>query len=256
MKTTDSDQKRIGAREEPHRLDAHPEPKRLEGHPEAGCLPPHKETSPKAAAAATEQTAGLPVEPTSDIQEARGVFGNAARVALGILAAIIVAAILLWRPGMYDHEPQTAMATPTMTTHQGYRQALASDGTRQIPVGMEVTESEVEEIVNSVAAGQKPAMVVVYLFNTDSSNIPETATLTSMADAANKTGKTVVIKAYTDETGRPEYNQQLSERRAKAVGEYMKAHGVAPNKINAKGYGPTHVYADNSLDRRAEVSLK
>lgn len=255
MKTTDSDQKRIGAREEPHRLDAHPEPKRLEGHPEAGCLPPHKETSPKAAAAA-ERTTVIPAEPTSDIQEARGVFGNAARVALGILAALIVAAILLWRPGMYDHEPQTAMATPTMTTHQGYRQALASDGTRQIPVGMEVTESEVEEIVNSVAAGQKPAMVVVYLFNTDSSNIPETATLTSMADAANKTGKTVVIKAYTDETGRPEYNRQLSERRAKAVGEYMKAHGVAPNKINAKGYGPTHVYADNSLDRRAEVSLK
>ena len=89
--------------------------------------------------------------------------------------------------------------------------------------------------------------MVIYLFNTDSSSIPETSSLTAVARAAHETGKTVVIKAY---------NRRLSERRAKSVSDYMVAHGVPSSHIKAKGYGPTHAYANNAQDRRAEITLK
>ncbi|MDE5692637.1 MAG: OmpA family protein [Duncaniella sp.] len=112
------------------------------------------------------------------------------------------------------------------------------------------------QLATTVAGTIQPDAVVIYLFNTDSSAIPENSSLTAVAQAAHKTGKTVVVKAYTDETGRAAYNQRLSERRAKSVGDYMVAHGVPASHVKAKGYGPTHAFANNSQDRRAEITLE
>ncbi len=257
MKTEDSNPKRDGEHQETHRLDAHPEQHLIEGHPEQEYLPPYNEPTAKAAADGIEG-AKVTEEPvdvasTADVQEARGVFGNAARVALGIIAALVVCAILFWRPGT----PQDVPAVASSDINSG---AVATMPAGAIPTYTAVavpTSDPGTPIANQASAGVvKPNAVVVYLFNTDSSGIPETDALTALANAANQTGKTVVIKAYTDETGRPAYNQRLSERRAKAVSDYMASHGVPAKQISAKGYGPTHAFATNALDRRAEVSLK
>lgn len=257
MKTEDSNPKRAGEHQDTHRLNAHPEPQLIEGHPTPECLPPHTEETPKAATAAGMAGAKAAAEPiaaaapTSDVQEARGIFGNAARVALGILAALVVCAILFWRPGVGDDRPMVASNADVATgaaVMPSYTAVAIPTSDPQTPVA--------NRAMAAANGAAQPGTVVVYLFNTDSSGIPETEALTAIANAANQTGKTVVIKAYTDETGRVAYNQRLSERRAKAVGDYMASHGVPASKISAKGYGPTHAYANNTLDRRAEVSLR
>lgn len=256
MKTEDSNPKRAGEHQDTHRLNAHPEPQLIEGHPTPECLPPHNEEAPKAAAAGmagASATAKPMAEaaPTSDAQEASGIFGNAARVALGILAALVVCAILFWRPGVSDNRPMTA-SNADITTGAAVMPSYTA-------VAIPTTDPQTPVAHRAMTAANgtvQPGTVVVYLFNTDSSGIPETEALTAIANVANQTGKTVVIKAYTDETGRAAYNQRLSERRAKAVSDYMANHGVPASKISAKGYGPTHAYASNALDRRAEVSLR
>lgn len=252
MKANDTDPKRIGARKEPQRLNAHPEPNLIEGHPAPECLPPHDESIPAAAAAGTGAgtTAATTDGPTytSDAQEARGVFGNAARVALGILAALVVCAILFWKPGVPDTRHLATAGQP---------EAESVEAIYAVPQYTAVAVPSTDEAYAPSGSGRVGAStVVVYLFNTDKSSIPETSALTALAEAANRTGKTVMIKAYTDETGPAAYNQRLSERRAKAVGDYMADHGVAASKIKAKGYGPTHAFADMAHDRRAEVSLR
>ena len=65
----------------------------------------------------------------------------------------------------------------------------------------------------------------------------------------------VVVTAYTDETGSASYNQRLSEERARAIGDYLVAHGVARSHIKTQGCGPTHAFANNAQDRRAEVRI-
>ncbi len=57
----------------------------------------------------------------------------------------------------------------------------------------------------------------------------------------------VRIEGHTDTSGPEQYNQKLSERRAKAVKDYlMKNYGISSDRIDTVGYGETRPRADNS----------
>ncbi|MDE6122065.1 MAG: OmpA family protein, partial [Duncaniella dubosii] len=96
---------------------------------------------------------------------------------------------------------------------------------------------------------------VVYLFPLDGSEIPDDATLNDLAKKVAASGAYVSVVAYTDESGNAEYNQRLSERRAKRVGEYLIAHGVPSDHVRTKGMGQTHAYPSAAQDRRAEIHV-
>ncbi len=57
---------------------------------------------------------------------------------------------------------------------------------------------------------------------------------------------TFLIEGHTDALGGEEFNQQLSERRARSVKDYLVSKGVAEHRIEIKGYGETRPIADNS----------
>lgn len=50
---------------------------------------------------------------------------------------------------------------------------------------------------------------------------------------------TIEIGAHCDYKGTAAYNQRLSEARAASVVTYLTAHGVAPERLTARGYGKT-----------------
>ena len=60
------------------------------------------------------------------------------------------------------------------------------------------------------------------------------------------TGMTGVIEGHTDSNGSAEYNQDLSERRAKTVRDYLVNKGVAPTRLTAEGLGELQPIADNT----------
>ena len=63
----------------------------------------------------------------------------------------------------------------------------------------------------------------------------------------------ILIEGHTDDVGEAAYNQTLSEKRAVAVGNYLKAAGVAPSRLTIKWYGETQPKVENSSDaNRAE----
>ena len=74
--------------------------------------------------------------------------------------------------------------------------------------------------------------------------------------------RTIEIGAHTDTDGSPVYNQDLSERRAKAVIEYLVREGVAGTNLKAVGYGDTKPVAPNDTpankqkNRRVEFTVK
>ena len=77
--------------------------------------------------------------------------------------------------------------------------------------------------------------------------------------AADKALK-LEIQGHTDNVGNDAYNQTLSEARAKAVATWLTQHGVAADRLTAKGYGKTKPVADNGSDegraknRRVEIA--
>ncbi len=69
----------------------------------------------------------------------------------------------------------------------------------------------------------------------------------------------VSVQGYTDNVGSESYNLKLSVRRAEAVFRYLVNHGVAPDRMEVTGYGPSQPVADNDTEsgraqnRRVEV---
>ena len=70
---------------------------------------------------------------------------------------------------------------------------------------------------------------------------------------------TAEAQGHTDSTASAEYNQKLSEARARAVRDYFIKQGIAPERIRAQGFGETRSMASNdtaegrALNRRVEL---
>jgi len=63
----------------------------------------------------------------------------------------------------------------------------------------------------------------------------------------------IELRGHTDSEGADSYNLKLSEARAQAVRTWLVNKGIAPKRLQAKGYGETIPVADNSTsDGRAQ----
>ncbi len=79
-------------------------------------------------------------------------------------------------------------------------------------------------------------------------------TLNQIADELNQSPETKLeVVGHADSTGSETYNQDLSERRAQAVADYLIGRGVAADRFSASGRGETEPVASNATrDGRAQ----
>ena len=81
------------------------------------------------------------------------------------------------------------------------------------------------------------------------------------ADLQGKKGYVLDIQGYTDATGSDKRNIALSDRRARAVYQYLAEHGIPLFRMNLLGFGEGQPVADNGTvegraeNRRVEVRL-
>ncbi len=72
-------------------------------------------------------------------------------------------------------------------------------------------------------------------------------------------GMRLEIAGYTDNIGDSKRNQQLSQKRAQAVMDYLVKQGVPADQLSAKGFGEADPIADNTTpegrakNRRVEL---
>lgn len=72
----------------------------------------------------------------------------------------------------------------------------------------------------------------------------------------------ILVTGHTDNTGSEKYNQDLSERRAKAVKNYLILKGISAGRITSMGFGETMPVASNATpegrrkNRRVEIEIK
>jgi outer membrane protein OmpA-like peptidoglycan-associated protein len=71
----------------------------------------------------------------------------------------------------------------------------------------------------------------------------------------------IQVFGHTDDVGSPEYNQRLSERRARAVRDYLVEAGVDPGIISTQGFGKSAPLVEGSdeearqRNRRVELAV-
>jgi outer membrane protein OmpA-like peptidoglycan-associated protein len=103
------------------------------------------------------------------------------------------------------------------------------------------------------------------LFDVDSAIIERDhrSTLDEVADVLLEYPKTaVVVQGHTDSTGSEEHNQELSERRARAVANHLARQGVDDRRLSELGFGEGYPVASNRTEsgrqtnRRVEILLK
>lgn len=87
--------------------------------------------------------------------------------------------------------------------------------------------------------------------------------LDKLGEVILKYNRTVVhVVGHTDSVGSDAYNQDLSERRARSVGDYLTGRGVPYDRLRTEGRGEREPRATNAteagrqLNRRVEIFVK
>lgn len=72
----------------------------------------------------------------------------------------------------------------------------------------------------------------------------------------------IVVEGHTDSQGAAAYNQDLSQRRAQSVRDYLVSRGIAADRVTSQGFGPTRSIAENTSaegranNRRVEIVVQ
>jgi outer membrane protein OmpA-like peptidoglycan-associated protein len=118
--------------------------------------------------------------------------------------------------------------------------------------------------VERVGEGIQVTFASGLMFDFDSDVVkPEArANLRELAASFHKYPDTdLVIIGHTDQVGTIDYNQALSERRARSAAAYLVGQGVSGARIDARGLGETEPVASNDTEagraanRRVEVAI-
>ena len=163
-------------------------------------------------------------------------------------------------------------SAPDWRVYTGINWVLGPLFAKPKEVIVRVDQAELDEVIDDMSdpfAGKPQAsetfMAKDVLFEFDSDELAPQflASLKRLADYLKRpTGyKLMIIEGHTDSVGSAEYNQNLSERRAVSVRKALLSFGLAPAKVQARGYGESRPIADNgnfqgrAQNRRVEFKL-
>lgn len=115
-------------------------------------------------------------------------------------------------------------------------------GEIQVPKGIQAVRS------SDTSCERRVSVVADALFDFDKSDLRPDAveTLAALGPEIARAGQhPVVVEGHTDAIGTDAYNQPLSERRARAVRDWLARQGIIPATSPIKGYGKLRPVAPN-----------
>jgi outer membrane protein OmpA-like peptidoglycan-associated protein len=202
-------------------------------------------------------------------------------IPLAILGALLLAWLVI-RSMSTPRETVTTAAptvrnvptTPATTVRETGQAAWASLGEMisiRLPDGSEITAPAqgvearlVNALNNNTATGENTWFDFDrLLFDTNSATLqPASQAQLSNVAAILKAYPQIKMRigGYTDNTGDPAANLQLSQQRADNVAAGLTRLGVDPSRLSAKGYGEENPVADNTTDegrqKNRRISLR
>jgi outer membrane protein OmpA-like peptidoglycan-associated protein len=143
-----------------------------------------------------------------------------------------------------------------------YMDRQKKDLEKNLAQEIKVHQARVDEMPNNVL---RVTMTGDTSFNTNSIDIKPGfhSTLDKIADVVVRYGKTTLtVAGHTDDVGSAQYNQGLSERRARAVAQYFESKKVNPVRLAVVGKGESMPITSNATEsgraenRRVEIYVQ
>jgi outer membrane protein OmpA-like peptidoglycan-associated protein len=109
---------------------------------------------------------------------------------------------------------------------------------------------------------QKPitdSLVSTVFFIKNSVDIADSAKAklaASLAPYKGVVGVTILVNGYTDNSGTPMLNEQLSYTRARLVADLIKASGFPTEIVQSQGWGEANPKADNDTDEHRDMNRR
>jgi outer membrane protein OmpA-like peptidoglycan-associated protein len=121
-----------------------------------------------------------------------------------------------------------------------------------------VNDTPIEPAEKSELPYQPNVTYKVYQFSFGAANYsqanPELDKLVKVLSGNNPSVK-IKIFAYTGQIGSSAFNQVLSEKRAKAIYDFLVSKGIEKSRLSYQGKGISTKYANDAENRRAEFVL-
>ena len=127
---------------------------------------------------------------------------------------------------------------------------------------IQLKQARIDKLPNDIV---RVTMTSQTAFDTNSTSIKPGfhTTLDKIADVVVRYGKTTLtVAGHTDDVGSAQYNQQLSERRANAVAQYLESKHVNPVRLATVGKGESMPISSNATEsgraenRRVEIYVE
>lgn len=168
-----------------------------------------------------------------------------------------------------NSSPDEGEFLATLTAGKNYGLNVSKDGYLFYSANFSLLGHEVREPyiltveLSPIEVGNKVVLNNIF-FDTNKYDIkPDSkAELQKLIDFLTlNSGTSIEISGHTDNVGNKLANQVLSENRAKAVYQYLVAHGISASRLVYKGYGDTQPVLPNTSDenrsknRRTEFKI-
>jgi outer membrane protein OmpA-like peptidoglycan-associated protein len=177
--------------------------------------------------------------------------------------------------GMHAAQTATVQATSAQLGRANQQIALQGEQLRSEHDRRTEAEARAARAAADLAAfasvKQEPRGMVItlsgsVLFASNESNLlpsaqvklNEVGTSLTQQDSESK----ITVEGHTDSQGTATYNQDLSQRRAQSVRDYLVSRGIAADRVTAQGFGLSRPIADNASaegradNRRVEIVVQ
>jgi OmpA-OmpF porin, OOP family len=185
-----------------------------------------------------------------------------------VVSAGGAASVITDKSGRYSMSNVAAGLVVASGSMSGYQPGtgstdLVSAGQAVLDIKLEPAKKETAE--SMAAAIDAKGRAILYGIHFDSNSAvprPESAATLQqlLALMRSRPALGLVVEGHTDAQNTEEFNQKLSESRAKAVVGWLMKNGIAVSRLQPVGYGESRPVADNRTDagrflnRRVEVA--
>lgn len=173
--------------------------------------------------------------------------------------------------GVFQASPTGGLTTITVPNDKPYNIRLQQEGyfPASLPIPVQAPGKPLNisaaikpvNLDNMVKSGQTVALNLLFDYDKAELKPESTGELRTVAEVAIKNNYRINLLGYTDNSGGPDYNQQLSQQRAEAARQILVGFGVKAENITATGYGERNPVASNNTEegkaknRRVEVQF-
>jgi OmpA-OmpF porin, OOP family len=148
----------------------------------------------------------------------------------------------------------------TYTQPAAQQEVIPSEPVEQVKEEPIAAAPVVEEAPKQVDVVAEPPGKINIQFGLNKTNVEQKyyPEIEKIADFLKENpGSTVMIEGHTDDTGSANYNQMISEKRAKAIADVLtQTFEVSASRVNSVGYGEERPFVENDSEENRQINRR